>query len=399
MFAIHSKLLGNKNKKHLLVQDIEHVQWIDRCPDDVFFLTGYRKLDRQCLDALLKLNDLDFVVQPPQRFVTMMNRLTKSTNIPWQQVMNERDYLSFVKSLVAQTNDAYLTCSKEYYGGTWAHGNVVLNALQPAKIDTAFYEQHELTAHPAFKTFEPDKNGFAKVTGYDRLATRTGRLTRVSGADFLTLKKDLRHVVTSRFGVDGKIIYVDFSGIEIRTLFYEADVKLSSGDIYTELSNSFFDSKLDRDKLKTIIISAIYGQNEFALAGQLELSLEETRSFIRAISTLLKKDTLLMRLKKEYLDSQTIYIKNKYGRHVKIDNPIDRVFINSYAQSTSVDVALMGFSKIVQELCSDKAVPIGVIHDGFLIDCHKDEFDKFPETMMIDIMGFEQQFVIKRTFE
>ena len=71
----------------------------------------------------------------------------------------------------------------------------------------------------------------------------------------------------------------------------------------------------------------------------------------------------------------------------------DTKLLSHYVQSSSVDTALLGFSKLAEVLKSLSARPIYVIHDAVMFDVpmgHEDEFKKICDLgINLDIGHFK----------
>jgi hypothetical protein len=69
------------------------------------------------------------------------------------------------------------------------------------------------------------------------------------------------------------------------------------------------------------------------------------------------------------------YIQNYYGRNIRVRNDSEHVLYNNLIQSTAVDVALQGFSRMIQAIedSGKKMTPVFILHDALLIDCPPDE--------------------------
>lgn len=78
-----------------------------------------------------------------------------------------------------------------------------------------------------------------------------------------------------------------------------------------------------------------------------------------------------------------------------VTRPQDNIFINYYAQSTGVDVALMGFNEIVNRLGPDGIRPLFVLHDALILDVREDRIRDVESTEEVKVQGFEQAFLVK----
>ena len=59
---------------------------------------------------------------------------------------------------------------------------------------------------------------------------------------------------------------------------------------------------------------------------------------------------------------------------------------NNYIQSTAVDVCLLYFSDLCNNIDLNSAVPLYIIHDALLLDVKKEYFDKFNNIISL---GYE----------
>jgi hypothetical protein len=74
---------------------------------------------------------------------------------------------------------------------------------------------------------------------------------------------------------------------------------------------------------------------------------------------------------------------------------VDHLLVNSYAQSTGVDVSLLGFKSIVDSLGSDGIRPLFVLHDALILDVRGDRFEDVQKITSVEIPSFSTKFPIK----
>ena len=104
--------------------------------------------------------------------------------------------------------------------------------------------------------------------------------------------------------------------------------------------------------------------------------------------------TCLSRAKSgEILDKKCI--RNKYGRRIALPDSSDGTLLNSYLQSTGVDVALWGFLEIVNRLNEEWAVPVAVLHDALILDVTKEFAQKIGESLAVQVPGYIGKFPLK----
>ena len=94
-------------------------------------------------------------------------------------------------------------------------------------------------------------------------------------------------------------------------------------------------------------------------------------------------EELKLRLKEQFTHSGNRYIQNHYGRYIFCNDAKPYVLLNYFIQSTAVDVALQGFTKIVKKIygaqLQDVIVPMFVLHDALILDVHEDAYDAIPK--------------------
>jgi hypothetical protein len=102
---------------------------------------------------------------------------------------------------------------------------------------------------------------------------------------------------------------------------------------------------------------------------------------------------LLKRLRSEH--NENGFIRNRYRRRIETPDPGDGQLLNSYLQSTGVDVALLGFSEITRRLNPEHAVPVALLHDALILDTTQEFADKIGATLSVPVPGFIGKFPIK----
>jgi len=374
-------------------------RWTNFVPKDSWHLSGEIKLEsNHCLDTLFRLNGIQFNLNPPEKFIIMMKQVISGSldSVPWSHVMSGKDHRAFIKNLINQANDALAHISKDYYMNTWVPQSTVLRSLQPACIDIVRYKElvNSVTTNvTTLQSFKPDKVGFADNVDYDRFGTVTGRLTVQSGPQILTLKRDYRDVIKSSYD-DGKIVYIDFAALEARILLYEAGMRCDHVDMYTYISQELFGGTASRDAIKGAVISELYGSGKHLLGEQLGIEGKELDEFVGKVKRFFKTNELKKRIKDDFI--KTGYVTNRYGRKVVPSAPLDHILINSYAQSTGVDVSLLGFSSIVEKVkCFPEVKPLFVLHDALILDVPAKNIQDVLNIEKVTVPGYVQSFYLK----
>lgn len=363
-------------------------------PLGVWFLSGKHRNDVKCLNSLFRLYSVELPTTPDTKWSVMMSSLMSGSIPPWSQVMPSGPYKNFVKNLINTVVKNIDLIPKNYYDDVWFKCNSVFTSLRQAKVDGPLFRSSSAadSNNGALETFKPGPGGFLPVVEYDRFGTRTGRLVVKSGPSILTLKKDYRTLLRSSYQ-GGTICSLDFGALEARIILGENGVSPPIDDLYARLSADLFDGKVPRNTVKVAVLSELYGASRSALTARLGMSGSELDSFISTVRSYFGIPLLKYRLKKQYDDQGSL--QNKFGRKLRIDNPQDNILVNTFAQSTGVDVSLLGFSKVLNDLGSDGIRPLFVLHDALILDVKEDRMKDVESILSVSVPGYESEFPLK----
>ena len=385
--CIDSEIIGTD--QHLVV-DEAGFRWIDRAPRDSWYLTGHRKINRPCLDTLCKVAAVDPPIEPPPEWKLVMKAVApKMKLVPWSKVMTPRAHKSFVQGLLKVTNFAMQQPHLRYVEGVSLHVNNLLSKCSGCKIDKGA-ALDLVTSSPggSIQQFIDAYDGERTLkTTYNRFGTRTGRLVVDSGPDILTLKKEHRKILRP-VREKNSLYMVDFSSLEVR-LALTLQGKNIEEDVYEMLARDILEGKVDRKGAKQIAISVLYGVSARRLVDDMGIPMKLVVESITKIRDLLGFSELADKLRVE--QSQFGSVTNIWGRRIKVEEPIDRILVNSYIQSSAVDVALIGFNTLIKKL---DARPCYIIHDAMIIECDKDDVDQLRKVSYIPIAHLNANFPV-----
>lgn len=394
-FCIDMGLLGTD--RHLVCADTGYT-WRVTVPDNTWHLSGRIKPESDwCLDTVLRLGNTRLDLVPPAKFVNAMAIVSSGSSlnllIPWQKVMPARAHRAFVQGIIEQVTVAMAKLPIDYYRGTWVPGNVVIRSLRPAKVDVDRFQrlvEAQVGNIGAVKSFAPDYNGFAAPVTYDRFGTLTGRLTVTHGPSILTLKREYRDLLVP--SADGCIVSIDFAALEARVLLYESGKACANADLYAMIAKEL---GYERKAVKGAIISVLYGSSKYALGHVLGIKGRELDAFVKRVRTYFNTPVLLKRIKAQFY--ATGHVINRYGRPVLIDEPRDHIFINYFAQSTGVDVTLLGFSQLVTRLATEcpGVRPRYLLHDALILDVPAQHLETVMKIDHVQVPGYAQVFPLK----
>lgn len=328
-------------------------------------------------------------------------------NFPWRMVMPPNIYKKELQAVVQELWDDYQNLDLSYYFGPFKRHSVIFKSLGRTAVDVKKYEEfvsdgNESSSKVVLQSFAPAKQHkgiyFASKINYDRFSSITGRLTVKNGPGILHLRKDYRQVLTSQWGDEGGIYYVDFKSLEPRILLALKDDKLKAPkDLYMFVAEEMgLDEDVDRKSIKTAIISMIYGASDDELIKKLRDKIDYPEQFVNSIKEHFGVEELRKKLQEEYKKNNGKFIYNMYRRPIFAESTPPYVLVNYFIQSTAVDVALNGFSNIIERLMASDGFsyvrPLFVLHDALILDVHnkaKHLLPKMAKAGSINIPKFE----------
>jgi len=388
--AIDASVLGSS--RHM-VYDGEY-SWSDSIPRDAWHLSGRPKPSR-CLDTLLRIDHLQLPSPPSSQVAAMATVMSDpSTPVPWHHILPRSDYRKFFKNTMEVITSNLDELSYDYYESTWGAGSRLLASLRGSKVDLpAWAALSEAGGISGLESFKPGRTGYAAVPTYDRFATRTGRLTITSGPNLLILRKDARSILRSVFP-DGIICSLDFRALEARIVLAETGRVPADGDMYDSISQELFDGEVDRSIVKTAVLGELYGAGRASLAARLRVPDDKLDTFVSRIRDHFGIEELADRLRKR-LNAEG-KVRSKFGRpHLVDDDARDAILVNTFAQSTGVDVSLQGFDTILQMLGPDGIRPLFVLHDAIILDVRGDRVSDVKNCTSVSIPTYEHKFSLK----
>lgn len=367
------------------------------------------------------------IVDPiPDNYKKMMSQVVPyGTPVPWQSVLPEDRYLKIMEAKEEADDQTLMEIGNDidYLTEIYAKTSTVFSHLQPAKVDAVRHKLYCMNPETKIylESFRPDKYGFLQVPKYNLHDTMTGRMKIYEGPNMLLLPKKLRDVVQSRFGKDGSIWYLDYTSLEPRVVLSVIDY-LSNGvlignvplaeiltlsNIYSEplpkdiyahaLKKMKLSSEIDRDTLKQIVLPQLYGQAKSSTIESLESKgVRDPDEVVDMVNDFFGIDMLRAHVLSEFAKSDYKYLRTFYRRHLAPDDAKPHALLNYFVQSTAVDVALLGFGKILDKLASTPdankvIIPIFGLHDALILDVHNSAEQIIPKLCTLgskDIPGF-----------
>ena len=365
---------------------------------------------------LCKLYNLPRRFFPPQRFErsykTVLNTSgARYTNMPkdfpWNKVIPKKIYNRELEKLVENLQEDFSGLNLNYYFGPYKRHSVIFKSLRRAAIDLRQFEAfiadgNETSSKAILKTFETETlhrgRAYCSKVLYDRLSSITGRLVVKGGPNILHLRKDYRQIIKSQWGEDGAVYYLDYKSLEPRILLALKDSNLKTPkDLYLHVAKQMgVEDSIDRKLIKAVIISMIYGSGDDELVKKLKGKIDYPEDFIASIKEQFGVEELKDRLRDEYEANGGKLILNLYERPIFSESTPPYVLVNYFIQSTAVDVALNGFSNIIERLAKSDGLklvrPLFILHDALILDVHnsaKPLLAKFAKAGSINIPKFD----------
>lgn len=272
----------------------------------------------------------------------------KHTQHPaWHRILQKSSFGDHLREQVKSVIDFIRSEENSYFTGTYQLQQAVIDSLFPSRVrDNSLSDQG----------FVPDAEGFVCVPDYDNVHSATGRMSVKSGPRILTLPKDMRSSIRSRWD-DGCLLEVDFNSLEVRVLGWITGNELGAGDVYEKIGSIAGFTNTSRLIVKEATLSAIYGMSRRNFA----LRYQDTPDAVEIYDAI--KETMRVRDLDERLRSMKKFA-NAFGRPLGSTD----ARISHYVQSSAVDVVCDGFLGLIKQLDRNFCVPVFLIHDALVLD-------------------------------
>jgi hypothetical protein len=211
------------------------------------------------------------------------------------------------------------------------------------------------------------KDKLHKSLTYAHDKTVTGRTIITSGLNLMTMKKEDRSLLESKYE-KGSIVELDIKSLEPR-LYLKLIKGVDVVDAYTFLLTEVLEKQIGdipRKKIKLAFISLLYGASERKIKFMTSLKAQD----VRKIKKYLAVNELKQKIEMEFKENG--YFENAYGRKIfSINAPV-----NYYIQSTAADYACLLYEELLSSIDDNRLDLIGVIHDAILLDVAPERIDE-----------------------
>tara|TARA_R110001583_G_scaffold7985_17_gene39009 strand:+ start:714 stop:1934 length:1221 start_codon:yes stop_codon:yes gene_type:complete len=377
--CIHRDLLGSS--RHFIAdKSRDYYSWSSLIPSNAWVFGGPDNTLR-CAGSVLKAIDVEVDDSPGEKYVNAWNRIGKTCkgDVDWEKALPPDVFKTFVSKLLDQLWCVFESVDDTYYGKEFLIGRNLILGLKKASIDIDIFnylskESNKLSNIRSLGSFSPDKDGWSQKPVYSMTSSITGRLTITSGPNILTMRKDLRRIIKSRYK-NGKIFQIDFTSLEPRILLLMQGIS-APRDIYTHISKEVLGGNATREVSKLATLGAIFGISAARLQESTGLSDTDSLEILKEVRRYFKTAPLGKSLKNEIMEMG--YIENIYGRRVVPSSRQSHVLINNKVQSSGVDVSLLGFSDLLKSFDREgvTSIPLFLIHDSIIIDVPADHVKK-----------------------
>lgn len=375
MLTVSSRVLGSPKSLNLMDGTIT---WGD-APEESWVLGDHRS--QRSVEALMEATGRESPQHVPAEYVSSMEGVSRG-QVPWPLVIPPAIMAEHVRSVAGSVEDALDRIGD--YVSMFVRGRKVLCRLQPARIDLAALRTcQEGVSLGSIDSFEPGPDFMCKAPIYSH-ATATGRLTVKDGPKILTIQKEHRKVLSSRFP-DGKMMQVDFVSLEPRVLRLLRTGEAPS-DLYSDIMQRV-GGDVTRRQIKVAVLRCMYGSSRSGIQEEIGAI---GPKLIREVEDYFGLKALQAKLQRQL--SERGHIKSHWGRHLR-EATDSHLLVSHFTQSTAVDVSLVGFSQLTDRITADDldAVPCFVLHDALLIDTaqhHMGQLEKIvSEGIEIDGLG------------
>ena len=381
MLSISSRALGSPKSLNI-VNDV--ILW-GPTPEGSWVLGDPRS--PRSVEALMETAGRPAPCPIPDEYLASMEGIARG-QIPWPLIIPSGIIGEHIRMISMQVDDAIDKLGN--YAEVLTEGRRILCKLQQSKIDiSALRSCQEASTIGSIDSFEPGSNLTCDPPIYSH-ATATGRLIVKEGPKILTIQKEHRRVLSSRFP-GGKMMQIDFVSLEPRVLRLlracEAPV-----DLYTDIL-SRVGGDVSRRQVKVAVLRSLYGSSK---AGIREEVGAIGPKLIREVEDYFGLKALQEKLHQQLRTKG--HIKSHWGRPLR-EATDNHLLVSHFTQSTAVDVSLLGFGQLTDRIIAEDldVIPCFVLHDALLLDTAPQHMERLGQIAAagIDIDGlghFEVSF-------
>jgi hypothetical protein len=221
---LHKNYLGTE--AHMIISG-DQVRWTSSINSDEHFVLGCEGRPNS-LEPLLRLYGIEIPDFVPERFRKSFRELNGPTLIPWRFVLPKEVFKKNFREYVTDLAKIEGLFSESKYPSFFIDSNSLFPQLQRAKIDKVLLQKLIRTndSHVLRHMLSGSCDSLLNVPSYDRVSTKTGRLTIKAGPQVLTLKKEFRSIFAPK-KANSKLFEIDFISLEPRVALKIMEMMIS----------------------------------------------------------------------------------------------------------------------------------------------------------------------------
>jgi hypothetical protein len=366
---VHNRVTGFRN----LLLGKESFSWSDSSASEVTY--GFTS-DHRSVEPLFKLFNIEISPLAPEKYLKAMKACGVDI-APWNMVIPKKHFKQLFQRFVQDLQQGMSALDNLSYTEVYTESNKLFSRLAHSRVDLdmcksilAKDENHILKSILGMSS-----SGYAPIPMYDRVSTKTGRLTIKAGPQVLTLKKEYRSVFIPS-SPNTALYEIDFSSLEPRVAS-----NLASRDVVQDVYTSFIkQAGLDvcRDVAKLAVLCSLYGASKYSLEKQLKNQKSNVTALqlMKSVKEYFCVDGLTGILRSQSRDKGVI--SNYFDRPIVVDDARDSILINNFLQSTAVDISLLGFEEFTR-IFHNEVTPLFVIHDALIFEADPSKISRVNE--------------------
>jgi DNA polymerase-1 len=250
-------------------------------------------------------------------------------------------------------------------------------------------------------------------TSFNQTVAATGRLSSSDpNLQNIPIRTDLGREIRKGFVADQGCVFfgADYSQIELRVLAHFSgddafvDAFRAGVDVHRQTASVIFGVDRDsvtsdmRSRAKTINFATLYGQGDFSLARQLDVSREEARSFIdeyfqRFSGVRAFLDQQIQQAKEEgYVETligRRRYIPEIHAKNWNVRQFGERIAQNTPIQGTAADLIKVAMIRIQRRLEDEYPTSklLLQVHDELLLEVPEKDVDEVGAVVREEMVG------------
>jgi len=288
------------------------------------------------LNKVRNISNIESIKKVDEYFSFLKNDLNINASLPYNKILGRfksKEYYDYLNSEVLIS----LPLISDYHTNIYAKRVSCYSNLHPVLLDGIELE----------------------IPNYNHFGI-TGRTSIDKGYNFLTLKKEKRKTLKSKY--NEFLAEIDFKSCEPFFYLKSHGFDVEGNDVYQWMMKEF-GLEIEREKFKRGFLSLLYGAKNSTVKSISGINEKD----IKQIKEKLKLDLLKETLEKDFNKSNFIF--NYYGRPITSNNNL----VNYWIQSSSVDFCSLAFKNFISNY---NLKPCFFVHDSMTFSINQKDFNK-----------------------